>query len=53
MAGYRAGTAEELKRSLEKALGEAAPALIEVPVELGAEVSPWEFLMPPPKTNPS
>ena len=51
MAGYRAGTPEDLKRVLEKALGEDAPALIEVPVERGSEVSPWEFLMPPSRSR--
>jgi len=51
MAGYRAGTPEDLKRALEKALGEDAPALIEVPVERGSEVSPWEFLMPPSRSR--
>jgi acetolactate synthase-1/2/3 large subunit len=53
MAGYRAGTPEDLKRVLEKALGEDAPALIEVPVERGSEVSPWEFLMPPSRSGPA
>lgn len=47
MAGYRVSTAAGLKQTLEKALGDDAPALIEVQVDRTAEVSPWEFLMPP------
>jgi acetolactate synthase-1/2/3 large subunit len=47
MAGYRAATPAELEMVLENALGRAAPALIEVPVDRHAEVSPWEFLMSP------
>jgi len=50
MAAYRAATPEALATSLEKALGEAAPALIEVPIAQGTEYSPWEFLMPSQKT---
>jgi len=51
MAGYRAKSSDELKRALERALGANAPALIEVPVEPSAEVSPWEFLMPPSRSR--
>ena len=47
--GYRVNTPEQLKRALDKALGEAAPALIEVVVDRQTETSPWEFLMPQPK----
>jgi acetolactate synthase-1/2/3 large subunit len=50
MAAYRASTPEALAAALERALGEAAPALIEVPVPRGTEYSPWEFLMPMRKT---
>lgn len=46
--GYRVNTPEQLKRALDKALGEAAPALIEVVVDRQTETSPWEFLMPQP-----
>ncbi|MDE2305874.1 MAG: hypothetical protein KGL34_09960 [Gammaproteobacteria bacterium] len=46
MTGLRARSPEELRRALEKAFAADAPALIEVPVELGAEGSPWPFLMP-------
>jgi acetolactate synthase I/II/III large subunit len=49
MAGCRARTPDELRGALEKALGQPAPALIEVPVDRRTEVSPWEFLMPPPR----
>jgi acetolactate synthase-1/2/3 large subunit len=47
MCGYRVNTPEELRAVLERALGEAAPALIEVPVNDRNEPTPWEFLMPP------
>ena len=47
MAGYRACSPKQLRGALEKALGEAAPALIEVPVDPRTECSPWEFLKPP------
>lgn len=47
VAGYRARSPAELRRTLERALGLDAPALIEVPVDHASEVSPWEFLMPP------
>lgn len=43
-AGYRAATPNELRVRLERALGDGAPALIEVPLEPGAEVSPWPFI---------
>jgi acetolactate synthase-1/2/3 large subunit len=43
-AGYRAATPEELRVRLERALSDGAPALIEVPLEPGAEVSPWPFI---------
>ena len=46
MAGYRATTPGELKLSLEKALGDSGPSLIEVPVETGSEATPWEFIYP-------
>ncbi len=46
VAGYRATTPAELKRTVETALGAGAPVLIEVPVPRGSEASPWEFLTP-------
>jgi acetolactate synthase-1/2/3 large subunit len=47
MAAFRAGTPDQLKVTLEKALGLNAPVLIEVPIDRTTDVSPWEFLMPP------
>jgi acetolactate synthase-1/2/3 large subunit len=47
MAAYRVDQPSGLRTVLERAFAAAAPALIEVPVERGQEVSPWEFLMPP------
>ena len=43
-AGYRAATPGQLRSALERALADDAPALIEVPGEPGAEVSPWPFI---------
>jgi acetolactate synthase I/II/III large subunit len=43
-AGYRATTPDQLRVALERALADDAPALIEVPGEPGAEVSPWPFI---------
>jgi len=51
MRGYRAHSAEQLSKTLEQALGANAPALIEVPVDLQTECSPWEFLMPRPQDH--
>jgi acetolactate synthase I/II/III large subunit len=45
-AGYRVATPAELQATLERALSEDVPALIEVPGEPGAEVSPWPFILP-------
>ncbi len=47
MAGYRVNQPGELRGVLERAFAADAPALIEVQVDRTAEVSPWEFLMPP------
>jgi acetolactate synthase-1/2/3 large subunit len=47
IAGYRVDRPAALRSVLERAFAAAAPALIEVPLERAAEVSPWEFLMPP------
>ena len=46
MAARRAHTPDELAGAVADALATKAPALIEVPIEPGSEVSPWEFLMP-------
>ncbi len=46
MAARRARTQDELAEALATALAAGAPALIEVPIEPGTEVSPWEFLIP-------
>jgi acetolactate synthase-1/2/3 large subunit len=45
-AGYRVSTPAGLRETLERALAADAPALIEVPIEPGAEASPWPFLHP-------
>jgi acetolactate synthase-1/2/3 large subunit len=47
MSGCAVATPEELRTALERAFAAHAPALIEVKVQRSAEVSPWEFLMPP------
>jgi len=47
VSAYKANTPAALKSSLEKALSQSLPALIEVPIELGTESSPWEFLQAP------
>jgi acetolactate synthase-1/2/3 large subunit len=49
MAACRVATPAQLKPALQRALGADAPALIEVTVDRAGEVSPWEFLMPPPR----
>ncbi len=46
MAAYSVATPEALAARLAKALGESAPALIEVRVPQGTESSPWELLIP-------
>jgi acetolactate synthase-1/2/3 large subunit len=45
VAGYRARTARELKRKLEKALAAGGPALIHVPC--GTMPSPWDMILMP------
>ncbi len=47
MAASRVATPPQLRSELERALAADAPALIEVSLERGTEVSPWPFLMPP------
>lgn len=44
----RVTTPADLQRAIESALRERSPALIEVPVPTGSEVSPWPFLHPVP-----
>lgn len=44
----RVKTPQALEQALTKALSDGGPAIIEVPVERGSEVSPWEFLHPAP-----
>lgn len=44
VTAFRARSPSELRTSLEKALSLDAPALIEVPVEIGSEPSPWPFI---------
>ena len=46
VASRRAGSPDELSTAVAGALAGGAPALIEVPIEPGTEVSPWEFLIP-------
>jgi acetolactate synthase I/II/III large subunit len=46
VAGHRATTPDTLRSVLEGALGDGGPALIEIPVELGGEASPWPFIHP-------
>jgi acetolactate synthase-1/2/3 large subunit len=46
MPGYQAKTPGELKRLLEKALGDRGPSLIEVPVETDSEATPWGLIYP-------
>lgn len=45
---WRAASPDALKRALSEALALDAPGLIEVPVETGAESSPWPFIHPQP-----
>lgn len=45
-AGYRVSSPGELKPVLEKAIAEDKPALIDVIVPKGSEVSPWKYLHP-------
>jgi acetolactate synthase-1/2/3 large subunit len=47
VAARRATTPDELEHAVGEALRADAPALVEVPIEPGSEVSPWEFLNPP------
>ena len=46
--GHRTGSPEDLKPVLERAIENDRPALIEVPIAPDSEVSPWEFIIPPP-----
>jgi acetolactate synthase-1/2/3 large subunit len=46
---FRAASPAELKGALAAALALGKPALIEVEILRGSEVSPWEFIHPPPR----
>lgn len=46
VAGYRVASPESLQSVLERALTRDEPALIEVTVTAGSEVSPWPFIRP-------
>jgi acetolactate synthase I/II/III large subunit len=46
--GHRVASPEELRPVLSRAVAGTAPVLIEVAVERGSEVSPWEFIHPEP-----
>jgi acetolactate synthase-1/2/3 large subunit len=46
VAAYRVSSPEALKPVLAAALKSLKPALIEVEIERGSEVSPWEFVHP-------
>jgi len=48
VAAWRAGSPDELGKLLRRAIELDRPALIHVPVERSAEVSPWKYLMPAP-----
>jgi acetolactate synthase I/II/III large subunit len=47
--GERVESPAALRPALERALAADAPALIEVLVPAASEVSPWEFIHPPPR----
>lgn len=47
VAGYRCERPEQFRPLLEKALASGRPALLVVPVELAAEVSPWAHIIRP------
>ncbi|NKC01412.1 MAG: hypothetical protein GKR90_23345 [Pseudomonadales bacterium] len=46
-AGYRVDSPQGLRPVLEKAIADDRPAVIDVQIEKGSEVSPWEFIMMP------
>jgi acetolactate synthase I/II/III large subunit len=46
----RADTPDELRATLARALQADRPAVIEVPLERGAEISPWNLTLPAPHT---
>nr|WP_319486363.1 thiamine pyrophosphate-dependent enzyme [uncultured Cohaesibacter sp.] len=48
VTAFRAASPAELKSALDEALSLHRPALIEVPVERGSEISPWPFIHPAP-----
>ncbi|HEY3850890.1 MAG TPA: thiamine pyrophosphate-dependent enzyme [Steroidobacteraceae bacterium] len=48
----RAESPPELRAALTRALEAEAPAVIEIPLEPGAETSPWPLSLPPPHGPP-
>jgi acetolactate synthase I/II/III large subunit len=46
--GLRATNPNELRRQLQAAIDADAPVVIEVPLERGAETSPWPLILPAP-----
>lgn len=44
--GLKAHTPDELKKAIGKAIGAQRPTVIEVPMPLSLENTPWKFLMP-------
>lgn len=46
IVGYRATSPAELKPVLERAISDNKPALIDVVVPTGSEVSPWKYIHP-------
>jgi acetolactate synthase-1/2/3 large subunit len=46
---YRVNSPQLLKTALAKAIDLDRPALIEITVETGSEISPWEFIHMPNK----
>jgi acetolactate synthase-1/2/3 large subunit len=44
----RATSPPDLKSKLQAAIDADVPAVIEVPLERGAEASPWPFILPAP-----
>jgi acetolactate synthase-1/2/3 large subunit len=47
----RAGSSDELRARLRQALDADRPAVIEVPLERGAEESPWPLTLPAPHAS--
>jgi acetolactate synthase-1/2/3 large subunit len=45
VAGYRVESPDELKPALAKSIDDDKPAIIEVIIERGSEVSPWKYIL--------